>query len=257
MPHVAPSAQAADLTTVLGKAVTILRAFEYEDPVLSLAEIVRRTGIHKATAHRLTIALVDNGLLERSESNYRLSLGVFELGTRTSHGQSFVEVARPFLQDLYERTHEMVHLGVLDHAEVLYLTKIGGHRQAAAPSRTGGRMPLHCTAIGKVLLAFGGDALRDRVFEGPLQRRTPRTITAEGLLRRQLDAVTASGVAFEREESRLGITCVAAPIIDGDRLAAVSMTGPTSRFRPELHAAAVRATAAALSKTTMHGHRRA
>lgn len=249
MPPVTPSAHTADLTTVLGKAVSILRAFQYEDPELALAEIVRRTGIHKATAHRLTGALVDNGLLERSGGGYRLSVGVFELGMRTSHEQHLVEIARPFLQDLYERAHETVHLGVLDQTEVLYLTKIAGHRQAKAPSRTGGRMPLHCTAIGKVLLAYGGDSLRSRVLEQPLERRTSRTITADGLLRRQLDTVVASGVAFEREESRLGITCVAAPILHGGRLeAAVSMAGPTSRFRPEQHAAAVQTAAAALSR---------
>ncbi len=86
----------------------------------------------------------------------------------------------PFLQDLYERTHETVHLAVREGHEVVYIAKIGGHRQARSPSRTGGRMPLHCTAINKALLAHGEPALRLEVLAGPLERRTPHTIAAPG-----------------------------------------------------------------------------
>jgi DNA-binding IclR family transcriptional regulator len=242
----------ADLDTVLGKAVTILRAFTVDDQVLSLAELVRRTGLHKATVHRLARDLVANRLLDRVEpGGYRLSGGLFELGLRASVERSLLEVAMPFLQDLYERTHETVHLGVREGTEVVYVAKIGGHRQAVAPSRTGGRMPLHCTAIGKALLAHADPALRQQVLAGPLERRTPRTVVAPGLLRRQLDAVLEAGVAFEHEESAPGLTCVAAPVLvrGTEAVAAISVTGPTTRFRPDQHVAAVRAAAAGLAST--------
>jgi DNA-binding IclR family transcriptional regulator len=156
----------------------------------------------------------------------------------------------PFLQDLYERTHETVHLGVADGPEVVYVAKIGGHRQARSPSRTGGRMPMHCTAIGKVLLAHADPALQRSVLEGPLERRTPHTIVAPGILQRQLDAVLENGVAFEQEESTPGLRCVAAPVLEvGGRaaVAAISVTGPVGRFRPEGHVAAVRAAATGLA----------
>ncbi|WP_166135793.1 IclR family transcriptional regulator [Nocardioides ochotonae] len=242
----------ADLDTVLGKAVTILRAFTVDDQVLSLAELVRRTGLHKATAHRLARDLVANRLLDRVEpGGYRLSGGLFELGMRASVERSLLEVAMPFLQDLYERTHETVHLGVREGTEVVYVAKIGGHRQAVAPSRTGGRMPLHCTAIGKALLAHADPALRQQVLTGPLERRTPRTVVAPGLLQRQLEAVLETGVAFEHEESAPGLTCVAAPVLvrGTEAVAAISVTGPTTRFRPDQHVAAVRAAAAGLAST--------
>jgi DNA-binding IclR family transcriptional regulator len=241
----------ADLGTVLGKAVTILHAFTVDDHVLSLAELVRRTGLHKATVHRLATDLVANRLLDRASSGYRLSGGLFELGMRASVERSLLELAMPFLQDLYERTHETVHLGVREGKEVVYVAKIGGHRQAPTPSRTGGRMPLHCTAIGKVLLAHADPNLRQSVLSGPLARRTPRTLAAPGLLRRQLDSVVESGVAFEHEESAMGIVCVAAPVLlgDVDPVAAVSLTGPVTRFRPEQHVDAVRAAAAGLAST--------
>lgn len=239
------------LDTVLGKAVALLRAFTPDDQVLPLAELVRRTGLHKATAHRLARELVALRMLDRAPTGYRLSGGLFELGMRASVERRLLEVAMPYLQDLYERTHETVHLGVLEGREVVYVTKIGGHRQAAAPSRTGGRMPLHCTGIGKVLLAHADPELQHTVLTGPLERRTPRTLVAPGLLRRQLDAVVEGGVAFEREESAVGISCVAAPVLDrdGSAVAAISVTGPVPRFRPEAYVDIVRGAAAALSST--------
>ena len=244
-------ADAPDLDTVLGKAVTILRAFTPDDQGLALAELVRRTGLHKATVHRLAGELVRTRLLDRVDAGYRLSGGLFELGMRASVERSLLEMAMPFLQDLYERTHETVHLGVLDGREIVYVAKIGGHRQATAPSRTGGRMPLYCTAIGKALLAHADPELRQQVLAGPLERRTPRTVVAPGLLQRQLDTVVDGGVAFEREESAVGLTCVAAPVLGADErpIAAISVTGPVTRFRPESHVDAVRAAAAGLEVT--------
>ncbi|MFI6430220.1 IclR family transcriptional regulator [Rhodococcus oryzae] len=242
---------AADLDTVLGKAVTILRAFRAEDQVLTLADLVRRTGLHKATVHRLAGDLVANRLLDRVDGGYRLSGGLFELGMRASVERSLLEVAMPFLQDLYERTHETVHLGVREGHDVVYIAKIGGHRQAKSPSRTGGRNPLHCTAIGKALLAYAGPDIQREVLSSPMARRTAHTVVAPGLLRRQLTRIVETGVAFEHEESALGLTCVAAPVLgQGEEpLAAISVTGPTGRFRPESQVGAVRAAAAGLGST--------
>lgn len=169
---------------------------------------------------------------------------------RAAIERTLLELAMPFLQDLYERTHENVHLGVADGHEVVYVAKIGGHRQARTTSRTGDRMPTHCTAIGKVLLAHAPESLRDRSSPGDLDRRTPHTIVAPGLLATQLDQVVESGVAYEREESTLGLLCVAAPLLDADSqqaIAATSISGPVSRFRPESHATAVRTAAASLA----------
>ena len=235
-------------STVLTKAVAILRAFATDDTDVSLAEFVRRTGLHKATVFRLCTQLVDVRLLEKTTGGYRLSGGMFELGMRASVERSLLEVAMPFLQDLYERTHEIVHLGVREGHEVIYVAKIGGHRQVRSPSRVGGRMPMHCTAIGKVFLAFE-PSVRQEVLKLSLERRTTFTIVAPGRLARQLGRVREKGVAFEHEESALGLTCVAAPVLNSsDRpVAAISLAGPTSRFSPEKHADAVKAASAAVA----------
>ncbi|MFD5296652.1 IclR family transcriptional regulator [Streptomyces mutabilis] len=241
-----------DRDTVLGKALAILRAFGPADSVLPLAELVRRTELPKGTVHRVAGDLVHHRMLDRTEHGYRLSGGLFELGLRAAAERTLMELAMPFLQDLYERTHETVHLGVRDGHEVVYIAKIGGHRQAKAPSRTGGRMPMHCTAIGKVLLAHAGEEEWPAVLNGPLERRTPRTVVAPGMLRRQLERAVETGLAYESEESTPGLLCVAAPVLEADgrtAVAAISVSGPVGRFRPESHANAVRAAATVLGST--------
>ena len=111
---------------------------------------------------------------------------------------------------------------------------------------------MHCTAIGKALLAYADDELQAAVLSGPLDRRTPHTVVAPGVLRRQLDRVLETGLAYEREESTPGLLCVAAPVLDvagQAAVAAISVTGPVGRFRPEQHETAVRAAATALAST--------
>ena len=240
-----------DTRTVLGKVVTVLRAFTIDDHGVSLAELTRRTGLPKPTLHRLLADLVEVRLVERTSAGYLLGGQLFELGMRASVERRLLEVAIPFMEDLYERTHETVHLGVRDGLEVVYVAKIGGHRQARSPSRIGGRMPLHCTAIGKILLSYAGAAVQRDVVEKGLERRTPRTLTAPGLLRGQLERAAETGIAYEHEESAPGIACVAAPILDSDdnAIAALSVAGAVGRFQPEKHAVAVRAAAAAIGAT--------
>jgi DNA-binding IclR family transcriptional regulator len=250
-PPAGEAAERFDGTTVLGKVMLVLTSFTVDDHGVSLAELVRRTGLAKGTLHRVLGDLVGVRLLDRTEHGYRLSSQMFELGMRASVERQLLEVATPFMEDLYERTHETVHLGVLEGAEVVYVAKIGGHRQARSPSRIGGRMPLHCTAIGKALLAASPPELLARVVDDGLVRRTPRTITAPGMLARQLATVRTSGMAYEYEESAVGIVCAAAVVLDRDDLpiAAISATGPVTRFQPEKHAAHVRAAAAGVSAT--------
>lgn len=246
----APEAPAVP-NSVLGKVVTVLDAFSPDDHWVGFTELVKRTGLNKTTLHRLLAELVRTRLIDRSGARYRLGRHLFELGMRASVERGLIEVATPFLEDLRERTRETVHLGVLEGDEVVYVAKIGGHRQAASPSRIGGRMPLYCTAIGKAMLAHSPSELKTSTLAGPLPRRTPRTITTPGLLARQLDAVVESGVSFEYEESAVGIVCVAAAILDADDrpIAGVSVTGPATRFRPEAHTNQVRAAAAGIAAT--------
>ncbi|RYE78242.1 MAG: IclR family transcriptional regulator [Myxococcales bacterium] len=229
----------------------VLHAFTPEDHGVGFAELQRRTGLPKATLHRMAGDLVEAGLLDRTDGQFHLGSHLFELGMLASVERTLIEVAMPFLEDLYERTHEVVHLARREGPEVVYVAKVTGHRGARAPSRVGGRMPVHATALGKALLAHASEAERVAVLSGPLERRTPHTVTAPGRLRQQLDGVLAQGVAFENEEGQLGLVCVAAPVLDGGDhpVAAISISGNPSRFRPSAHAASVRAAAAGIAAT--------
>jgi len=243
--------------SVLGRAMLLLNIFTADDSALPLVELVRRTGLPKTTAYRLSRELEELGLLGRDrQGRYRLGRHLFELGMRASSERQLVEVAMPFLQDLYVRTLETVHLGVLENNEVVYISKIGGHRQARAPSRIGGRMPTHCTAIGKILLAFSEPEVIHELLSDPLSALTPRTITAPGILKQQLTRALKEGVAYEFEESSVGLTCVAAPILDPNDqpIAAVSVAGSAIRFKPENHAHDVRTAAAGIVATLARRH---
>lgn len=240
-----------DTTSALGKVMAVLEAFAADDVGVGFAELQQRTGLPKATLHRVAGDLVSARLLTRVDGKYHLGSHLFQLGMRASVERTLLEVATPFLEDLYERTHETVHLGLREGAEVVYVAKVGGHRQVRSPSRIGGRMPVHATAIGKALLAWAGEEERVAVLSGPLERRTQRTLTAPGRLRQQLDRVREDGVAFEFEEGAVGLVCVAAPVLDAsDRpVAAISVAGAVTRFRPADHAASVRAAAAGIAAT--------
>lgn len=245
-----------DQSSVLAKVMKVLHAFTVDDHGVGFAELQRRTGLAKATLHRLLGDMVTARLLDRdSAGSYRLGVNLFELGMRASVERTLLEVATPFLEDLYVRTHETVHLAVREGSEVVYLAKVTGHRQVSAPSRLGGRQPLHSTALGKALLAYAPESVQKEVLAAPLERRAPRTIVAPGRLAAQLEEVRADGVSYEFEESRVGVVCVGAPIlVDGERaVAALSVTGPITRFSPQRHAAAVRAAAAGIAAMVAHG----
>jgi DNA-binding IclR family transcriptional regulator len=240
----------APARSVLERAVRILGAYGPADRTLTLAEMTRRTGIPKPTVHRLAGELLELGLLEGEGGVYRLGMRMFELGQLVPLQRDLRDAALPFMQDLFEATHETVHLAVLDGTDVLYIDKIAGHRRVAVGSRVGGRLPAHCTAVGKAILAVSPPAVLDALLAAGLVRRTAFTIAAPKVLRRHLATVARVGVAYEREESDLGVTCAASPVhgFGHHVVAAISITGPVGRLQPERYASTVRLAALALSR---------
>jgi DNA-binding IclR family transcriptional regulator len=245
--------QAADRVahkSVLGRVFALLDCFTELEPELTLADLTARTGIPKPTVHRLTKILVQQRLLKRTATGFSLGLRLFELGELAPDRREIRDISLPSMEELFEQTHEIVHLGVLDGFEVLYFVKIVGYQSFPLPTRAGGRWPLHASALGKVLLAFGSpEPLRTLLASG-LKPLTPYTITEHRRLLAQLEAVRSDGVAFEYEESVIGNACVAAPVFDpaGKPLAALSISGPPTRLRAEQRAPLVRRAAAEISR---------
>lgn len=240
-----------DRTSTVARVVAVLSVLGPDEPGVSLSEIARRTGLPKATVHRLVHQLVSFDLVDLSPSGVRVGMRLFELGQLARGPRDVRDVAIPHLGDLHEASGHTVHLVVPSAHEVLYVHKIENGRSPSVGSRVGGRMPMHCTAVGKALLAHADPDVRDAVLSTPLHRLTARTIIAPGLLARQLRQIRATGIAEEREESAPGIVCVAAPVLDADgrAVAAVSITGPSASTSTYRMAPAVRTAALGISRS--------
>jgi DNA-binding IclR family transcriptional regulator len=245
----------APVNSVLGRTMALLTAFRPGEEELTLAELARRAGIPKPTAHRLLAELATWNVVERTAGGHRLGMRLFELGQLAPLQRGLREAAAPFLADLFEATHETVHLAVPDGVDVVYVQKLPGRRGPRIDSRVGGRMPAYCTGVGKALLAFGPPERLAEVLAAGLARRTPRTVIAPGLLRQELARVRALGVAEEHEESTVGIACAAAPVLDarGQAVAAISITGWANRMDTARLAPAVRTAALGLSRVLRSG----
>ncbi|AOP49053.1 IclR family transcriptional regulator [Streptomyces lydicus] len=239
---------------MLDKAVAVLDCFRPDGGSFRLTELSVRTGLSKTTAFRLCGELVRLGLLEREAESYRLGGKLFELGSLVPRRHDLREAALPFLQDLFEATHETVHLGVREGHEVVYVERIHGHGALRLPSRIGGRLPLTCTGVGKALLAFSGAELAEEVLGAPLPSLTPHSVTDPERLRTAIEQAQVAGLAYEEEEAALGVSCIAAPVFDGAAaVAALSVAVPRSRFRPAQLAPAVRTAALGLSRALRSG----
>lgn len=228
----APLQPAGEVSSVLGKARMILDAFDTDHSDLSLTELTRRSGVAKATVHRLAGELVEWGLLERAGTKYRLGLRLFELGQLVPRQRILRDAALPYMEDLLLATQETVHFAVRDGIDVLYIEKIIGHRGLNQQSRVAGRLPLYCTATGKIILAFSPQSVFDEVVEQGFTALTSRTTMSVGVLRQQLERMRKEQLAVEVEETRLGYMSVAVPVFSGPRTlaGALSVTAPTARL---------------------------
>ncbi|MER7922326.1 IclR family transcriptional regulator [Streptomyces sp. NPDC096057] len=239
---------------MLDKAALIIESFGPGGGLFRLSELCERTRLPKPTVHRLAADLVRLGWLERAGAQYRLGAKLFELGSLVPHRLDLRETALPFLQDLFEATRETVHLGVRDGMDVIYLERIHGHEALQLPSRIGGSLPLSCTAVGKALLAFSGPELTEELLCRPLPSLTPRSITDPDRLRKALEKIQVSGLAYEEQEAALGVSCIAAPVFaHGTTVAALSVAVPRERFSPARIAPAVRTAALGLSRVLRKG----
>jgi DNA-binding IclR family transcriptional regulator len=235
--------------SVLARGLRLLDAFGATDVELSLGQLAERTGLPKPTAHRLLHELVKWGGLERTDGGYRLGMSLFTLGQRVPRQRELRDAALPYLEDLYEATHENVHLAVFDDACTLFLEKVSGRNSMSIGSRVGIRMPAYCTATGKVFLAFGPPEYLRRVYAAGLVRHTPRTIVMPGLLQQDLARTVQRGYGINHEEAEVGVSAVAAPVVNHHRrvIAAISITGYSRGLDLDRLAPAVRTAAFALS----------
>lgn len=233
------------------KVVSLLDAFLPSARELSLNELADRTGLPLSTAYRLATQLVQWGGLERVEGGgYRIGLRLWEIGALATTGSTLQAVVSPFMQDLYEATRENVQLAILSGHQALYIEKIAGPRSIPIRTRRAGRLPLHATGVGKVLLAHAPAEFVEELIAGGLRRYTAHTIVSGGPLRRSLAEIRRAGVGFAKEELTLGSVSVAAPVFDvsGSAVAAISLVLRSSKGNLGRLAPAVRAVSLSASR---------
>ncbi|UDY23424.1 IclR family transcriptional regulator [Nocardioides sp. Kera G14] len=214
----------------MARSLDVLGAFDEQHRALTLSELAERAGLSTATALRIVRQLVDGNALTRGEDRrYRIGRRIWDLGLLAPVETDLREVAAPFLSDLHAATRATIHLAVREGEETLYIDSVAGHASVPVVSRVGSRLTLYATGVGKVLLAAAPDDVVRNVL-GSLRPITPYTITAPGILARQLDRIRTEGYATTREEMTLGACSVAVPItVDGQVVAALGVVLPDFR----------------------------
>ncbi|MGH3435494.1 MAG: IclR family transcriptional regulator [Sciscionella sp.] len=224
--------------SMVERMTLILDAFEGRSTRLTLEDVARRTHLPRSTTHRILDQLVRLCWLERTSFGYSLGRRVLGFGDLEGSYAGIREVAAPLLHELQMKTGMVVHLGVLDGAEVYYLDKVGGRFATVVPSRVGGRAPAHSTALGKAMLAWLEPEEVDARLGRIIGRLTNRTIGDLRTLHEELNRIRRRhGLAFERGECFPAICCVAAAVRGPEgALGSISLVGdgraPLERVAP-------------------------
>ncbi len=218
----------------LDRAMSILSCFDDEHPERGVSEIAQLVGLHRATAHRIIVTLLNGGYLERAADGerYRLGLRLAEMGLAVMRRLDLRREAIPHMQALQERFGETCDLSILSRGEVLCLEVVQSRQALQIAARPGQRLPAYCTASGKVFLAFLPPEETAQALSGPLRRYTDTTITDRDRIMEQLEGIRARGYGFDDGEYETGVRAVAAPVRDstGTVVAVVSMPGPAARM---------------------------
>ncbi|MBN2148746.1 MAG: IclR family transcriptional regulator [Anaerolineales bacterium] len=216
----------------LARGLKILDLLGQAQGGASITELAETLGVDKGSASRLVATLTRYGYAEKDQVTRRFHLGpqVVSLSRSVLARLPLREAAKPYLRQLMEVTGECAHLAVPAQDKVLYIDQVESPATLRVNAAVGTMNPLHCTALGKALLAFGGLDLPDR-----LESFTPRTITDPEALHRHLDEVRRQGYAVDDEEFDPGVRCVAVAVFDyrGKVVGSIGISGPATRLTPE------------------------
>ena len=213
------------------RVLTLLKSFDDSRQELGVADIARTLSVHKSTASRLAAALERAGFLTRAGKRYRLGVEVIRLGTLALRSFDLVATMQPAMEKLSQRTGETVNLAVPDADDVLNVAEVPStYILSSSGGWIGRRTRPHAVANGKVLMAYGA------LSQPPvLERYTSRTIVSPDAMAAELAGVRCDGYAKAVAELEEGLVAVAAPVFDpaGTCVAALSISGPEYRMRPE------------------------
>lgn len=247
--HEGPAAHRPNAAT---RMLSVLDVFRRTSRPVSLSEISRLSGLSMTTAHRLTHELLDWQALERTDDGlYRIGTKLLEVVTSSTHAMDLRERALPWLVRLHQTLRNLiVHLAIRDGDESVYIEALHSSTRAARMNRLGGRMPLHVTATGRVLLAYAPQAVQERVLAQPLAAFTSETDTDPALLAAELRRIREDKLAISSNQVVVGTGGIAAPILDRDGVivAAVGIVVRLDQYHLEEYGSIVSSAAEKISR---------
>lgn len=216
------------------RALMMLEAIAERDAGLTNAELSRRLAMPKSSASYILRVLERRGYLRRDlETNkYQLGLKLLDLSRGALAGLDIRAMALPALQQLMERSQLTAHLAVLDHGEAVYVEKVEAPGFVRMNTWVGRHMPIHCTGVGKALVAYLPEVeIKALLKTRGMRKRTSKTLVVCAKFLQELARVRAEGYAVDDEENNYGVRCVAAPIFDGSGqvVASIGVSGTTTQ----------------------------
>lgn len=215
-------------------ALRILRVFTHENPEMGISELSVRLGLAKSTVFRLLRTLCEDHLVEKNKKSqkYHLGLAALELGFAVYHEMELRKVSLPFLERLTKSLRKVVHLGVYDNGEVVYICKLLPDDHLGTITQIGRRVPFHCTSVGKILLAHQCESEISRLLQNKLIAHTGKTIIDPDRLRSCFADIHKKGYAVSHDELKIGVSSVSVPVVNdyGEVIAAISVAGSTAHF---------------------------
>jgi len=226
------------IVNALDRGLSILEILATEGESLGVTDLSKRISVNKATVYRLLSTLASRGYVELDPEvkKYRASLGIVKLGGMILNRIELGIEAGPALKELAQRTDESAHLAVLSDGEAVYIDREVSKSLVAVKTELGMQVPLHCSAIGKAMIAFlPEDELQQIIDRRGLPGFTDKTITSLAKLKRELSSVRKQGYAVDDEEYTVGVRCVAAPVWShrGEVEGSIGVSGPSNRVTLE------------------------
>jgi IclR family transcriptional regulator, acetate operon repressor len=238
--HPAIEGQPDAISTATARTFAILDLVAHSQAAVDVASVIEQLALPKATAYRLVDGLISSGYLAREPLRKRLTVGsrLTNLAFGTMRASMRDSTRHTLLRRLVRQVNETCNIGVMLHSEVVYLDRVEAeHWPLRLQFSAGSRVPLYCSAIGKLFLALAPSPRRRRLLESlDLRRFTASTITERPKLEAELKQIRKEQVSFDREEYLVGVVCIAVPIFgrNGDMLAAIAIQAPEARMSVEV-----------------------
>lgn len=220
------------------RTLSILELLSDHNQGLGITEISGKIDLHKSTVHRLLGTLIYKGYViqDLSTNKYRLSLKLYELGSKRVEEMDILKASKPYTEELMKSLNEVVHLVIRDKNDIVYIDKVEADNTIRMASSIGRRSPLYCTSVGKAMLSYMPEEEVRKVWESSnITKLTKYTITDFETFKEELQKIRENGYAEDDEENELGVRCIGVPVFNryNQIEGAISVSGPTTRVTKE------------------------